>query len=248
MIYTKGFGAELVRAERVLLDVGPEDGLEENDYARMWALDARDKNEWVEVVDRKTVERTQAVLKETLDDALTQTSFLHPDTDRDLYYDSHSTKDDSLPDIAIARLCSYLIAGSIEPGQIRTCDQCKMIFLAKRKPSPRKKSYCSTRCAQLCATRAYRKRNQAKLKTKERERSHHRYVAKQRKEAPERQSQKDSTGELGRHVVIARADVKTGLTARSARYYIAAPESERAKHINSQNIDRSLWRVRDAVW
>ena len=162
-------------------DDDPEDALEENDYARMWALDARDKNEWVEVVDRKTVERTQAVLKEMLDDALMQTSFLHPNEDGDFdYQDSHSTEDDSLPDIAIARLRSYLVAAGIEPGQIRTCDECKTIFLAKRKPSPKKKSYCSARCAQLCATRAYRKRNQAKLKTKERERSHSRYVAKQR--------------------------------------------------------------------
>ena len=181
--------ARLIESSEIRFDNYPqiEDALEEHDYARLWALDERDKDEWVKVVDAKTVERTQAALKAILDDALTQTSFLHPDEDSDFYYHyhpSHSTEDDSLPDIAIARLRSYLVAAGIEPAQIRTCDECKTIFLAKRKPTPKKKSYCSARCAQLCATRAYRKRNQAKLKTKERERSHHRYVAKQRKKHP----------------------------------------------------------------
>ena len=161
------------------------DSLEEGDYDRRVALDQRDKKEWVKVVDAKILEHVQAALKETIDDAITQTSFLHPDTDRDFYYaDSHGPEGDTLSDIAVARLRSYLVAAGIGPGQIRTCDECKKIFLARRKPGADKRSYCSTRCGQLCATRAYRKRNQAKLKAKERDRSHNRYVAKQHQKHP----------------------------------------------------------------
>lgn len=180
--------ADLIETSETRFPDGFDDAgdlFEPDDCARRCALDERNKKAWVNLVDARTVEHTRAALKAALDDALTQVSFLHPDTDREFYdAESHGYEDDTLPDIAIARLRSYLVAAAVEPGQIRTCDECKMIFLAKRKPSPKKKSYCSSRCAQLSATRAYRKRNQAKLKAKERERSRSRYVAKQRKKHP----------------------------------------------------------------
>jgi hypothetical protein len=83
--------------------------------------------------------------------------------------------------IAMSRLLFYLVASGIAGEQIRSCPDCKQIFLIKQKPRNDKSYHCSTRCAQLAATRAYRERNRKALEAKERERSHRRYAAKQRR-------------------------------------------------------------------
>jgi hypothetical protein len=95
--------------------------------------------------------------------------------------------DDSVIDfapLAAARLQLYLVAGGVEKNQIRTCPECKKIFLNRRKPRADKKYHCSNRCAQQYASKEYRKRTKEELRSKERERSHRRYVSKRRKRFP----------------------------------------------------------------
>jgi len=76
----------------------------------------------------------------------------------------------------------YLVRSGILGSQLRYCPKCERIFLLKRKPRPDKEFYCSLRCSRLAATHAYRKRKAEELKVKERERSHRRHVAKQRRQ------------------------------------------------------------------
>lgn len=78
-------------------------------------------------------------------------------------------------------LSSYLVSSGIVAGQIRKCPTCGRIFLLKRKPRPDKEFHCNIRCSRLAATRHYRKKKAPDLKAKERERSHRRYVDKQRR-------------------------------------------------------------------
>ena len=82
---------------------------------------------------------------------------------------------------ASAALASCLVSSGIGAGQVRKCPTCKRIFLLKRKPRPGVTFHCSLKCSRLEATRRYRKKKASKLNAKERERSHRRYVAKQRK-------------------------------------------------------------------
>jgi hypothetical protein len=78
-------------------------------------------------------------------------------------------------------LASYLVSSGVIAGQIRKCPTCGRIFLYKRKPRRDVALHCSLKCSRLAATRRYRQKTADKLKAKERERSHQRYVRKQQR-------------------------------------------------------------------
>ena len=79
-----------------------------------------------------------------------------------------------------AALFEYLVGSRILRGQLRVCPDCSRLFLLRRKPRPDMTFHCSLKCSRLAATRAYRQKNEGKLKPKERERSHRRYEQKVR--------------------------------------------------------------------
>jgi len=66
-----------------------------------------------------------------------------------------------------------------------TTRECQRILLLSRRPRHNKKFHCSLRCSRNAATRSYRERlaraKGEETMEKERERSHRRYVAKQRR-------------------------------------------------------------------
>lgn len=78
-------------------------------------------------------------------------------------------------------LASYLVSSGIVAGQIRKCPTCGRIFLYKRRPRADVTLHCSLKCSRLAATRRYRGKQGDKLRVKERERGHRRYVEKQRR-------------------------------------------------------------------
>jgi hypothetical protein len=86
-----------------------------------------------------------------------------------------------LAPLAAARLLLYFIAAGVDKSQIQTCPECSTVFLATRQPTADRVNHCSSRCAQKYASKEYRKRQGDKLRAKERERSHRRHVAKQRR-------------------------------------------------------------------
>src|SRR5262245_37956031 len=90
------------------------------------------------------------------------------------------TKTNTITTQAGAALVSYLVSSGIVAGQIRKCPTCGRIFLLKRKPRGDVLFHCSLKCSRLAATRRYREKKVDELKAKERERSHRRYVTKQR--------------------------------------------------------------------
>ena len=75
----------------------------------------------------------------------------------------------------------HLVSSEIVRGQLRVCPQCQRLFLSSRRARSDKTLHCSLRCSRLAATHRYRARQKQELKQKERERSHRRYVAKQRR-------------------------------------------------------------------
>ena len=85
-------------------------------------------------------------------------------------------------DLALFR---HLVSSGILRGQLRTCPECGRIFLLRRKPRSDQTFQCSLRCSRNAATRRYRERlakeQGQEVKAQERERSHRRYVAKQRR-------------------------------------------------------------------
>ena len=60
-------------------------------------------------------------------------------------------------------LIFYLAASGLTNQQLRTCPECKRVFVARRKPRAGETSHCSLRCARLAATRRYRTEQQRKL-------------------------------------------------------------------------------------
>lgn len=100
---------------------------------------------------------------------------------------------------ARAALFEYLVGSGVLAGQLRICPNpdCKRIFVSRMKPRTDREFHCSQRCARLAATRRYRQKKSAELKPKERERSHQRYVEKQRRK-------------LGRRVKVQRRPRKAG--------------------------------------
>jgi len=78
-----------------------------------------------------------------------------------------------------------LVSSGILRSQLRTCPECGRIFLIHRKPRTDMTFQCSIRCSRNAATRRYRERlakqNPERVRDEERERSHRRYVAKQRR-------------------------------------------------------------------
>ena len=87
-------------------------------------------------------------------------------------------------------LFHHLSSSGILRGQLRTCPECGRIFLIGRKPRSDQTFQCSLRCSRNAATKRYRQRlakeRGEEVKAHERERSHRRYVAKQRKKFPGR--------------------------------------------------------------
>ena len=145
------------------------------------ALAGKDSATWQETLTRVHGGYIQEGFRRFLKAAQTEefSDFIQFDS-QELTYDW----DDSMVDLApraAARLQLYLVAGGVHKDQIRTCPECKKIFLAKRRPRADKKYHCSNRCAQRYASKEYRKRTKEELRSKERERSHLRHVAKQRR-------------------------------------------------------------------
>lgn len=83
-------------------------------------------------------------------------------------------------------LYRHLVSSGIVRGQLRVCPQCRRIFLSKRRPRADKTLHCSLKCSRLAATHRFRQRQREQLKSKERDRSHRRYVAKQRRKLGEK--------------------------------------------------------------
>jgi hypothetical protein len=85
-------------------------------------------------------------------------------------------------DLALFR---RLVFSGILRSQLRICPECERIFLIRRKPRTDMTFQCSIRCSRNAATRRYRERltkeNSEQVRSKERERSHHRHVEKQRR-------------------------------------------------------------------
>ena len=68
-------------------------------------------------------------------------------------------------------LFAYLLdASAVKPSDFRYCsnDECKLPFVPLRKPPKDAPCYCSPRCANLFASRSYRKRQSAAKKKQER--------------------------------------------------------------------------------
>lgn len=89
----------------------------------------------------------------------------------------------ALDDVRIAAkiaLGFHLVESKITRDQIRACDFCKKIFLAERKTRKDKGSYCDSRCARNAASRAWRKRKDQELKSKEKRRAKKKYEKKVR--------------------------------------------------------------------
>lgn len=85
------------------------------------------------------------------------------------------------PSISVtAALYSHLVFSGIARGQLRVCPECGRIFLYGRQPRADKQLHCSLKCSRLAATHRFREKKREELKPKERERSHQRYVRKQR--------------------------------------------------------------------
>lgn len=93
----------------------------------------------------------------------------------------------ALDDVRIAAKIAFgfhLVESKITRDRIRSCDFCKNIFLAERKPRNDKSSYCDPRCARNAASRAYRERKAEKLEVREKQRAKQRYTAKVQKRFP----------------------------------------------------------------
>jgi len=103
----------------------------------------------------------------------------------DLPFKQSISKSADLAVQAEAALFEHLVSSGILRGKLRVCPDCTHIFLHKKKPRADVTFHCSTRCARLAATRAYRERQPTEkegvIKANDRERSHQRYVKKQQK-------------------------------------------------------------------
>src|SRR5262245_22340730 len=149
--------------------------IEEEDQEKAIALADQDRQRWNHLVAVEDMQRIQEHLREMLDWIKTDDYSSFIKLDFPLYFD------DSLANRVAARFQLYLVAAGVDKSQIRPCPECKRIFLAKIKPQPEKIYYCTHRCAQIVASRAYRERNKSKLKLRERERKRRRYVEEQRR-------------------------------------------------------------------
>jgi len=149
--------------------------VEEEDELKAIALADQDRNGWNQLVTVEDTQRVQGHLREMLDWIQTEdyySGFIESD---------FPPPEDWLAYKVSARFRLYLVASGVEKSQVRPCAECKRIFLAKIKPQPEKIYYCTHRCAQIVASRAYRERNKNKLKPRERERKRRSYVEEQRR-------------------------------------------------------------------
>jgi hypothetical protein len=149
--------------------------VEEEDQLKAIALADQDRNGWNHLVTVENMRGIREHLREMLDWVQTEdySSFID--------FEFPPPQDDWLPCTVGARFRLYLIAAGVDKSQIRSCPECKRVFLAKIKPQSEKVYYCTHRCAQIVASRAYRERNKNKLKPRERERKRRRYVEEQRR-------------------------------------------------------------------
>ena len=153
--------------------------VEEEDELKAIALADQDRNGWNELVTVEDMQRIQGHLREML--AWIQTPWIQTEDFSCFLEIDFPPPEDWLAHKVGARFQLYLVASGVEKSQIRPCAECKRIFLAKIKPQPEKIYYCTHRCAQIVASRAYRERNKNKLKPRERERKRRRYVEEQRR-------------------------------------------------------------------
>jgi hypothetical protein len=165
---------QLITEARTALDDFDRDHIhkiimEEEDQLKAIALADQDRKRWNHLVTVENTQRIQGHLREMLDWIQTEdyNSFIEL---------GFPFPEDWLPLTVGARFQLYLVAAGVDKSQIRSCSECKRIFLTRIKPQSEKVYYCTHRCAQIVASRAYRERNKDKLKPRERKRKRRRYV------------------------------------------------------------------------
>jgi hypothetical protein len=147
---------------------------DEKDQEKALALDAQNRKKWNRLLTPEDANRFQTNLREML-------HWLRTEKYDHLIDFEFVPVDDWLSEIACARLQLYLVASGIDKSQLRECPECKRLFLKQTRPEANKTYYCTHRCAQVVASRAYRERNQSVLRPTERERKRRSYVEKQRR-------------------------------------------------------------------
>jgi hypothetical protein len=105
-----------------------------------------------------------------------QALYIH--TDDKGFFSRRNSED--CPTMIYEMLAYLLELSQVRPADLLTCanEKCESIFVPLRKPHEGQKSYCSPKCSNLAAARAYRIRQGNDSLEKEKERSHRRYVKK----------------------------------------------------------------------
>jgi hypothetical protein len=89
-----------------------------------------------------------------------------------------------LANFVVRRFQLYLLSAGIDKAQIGTCSECQRIFLSKILPREGRTYYCSHRCAQLVAARAWKQRNESKVRAYDRRRKRKSHVKVTRRPRP----------------------------------------------------------------